>query len=385
VAGASAAEDDCDVVGKGRHLVGSVTVAALALAVAGCDVGDIRRPPPAATSEPTVGAQVVRDVRVPVPVGYDRRQVEFTTAGHGYAMFVGCHTAATTAAATTAAAGCTAVLLSTLDAGRTWRLLTHPQPLAREHRLYARGPRLVLLAEPGGWYVSTDRGATFRHYPIGAEAPIGFQTLAGRFQTCCPGRGALQVMEWVDGRSRPTRAQPAVPGLSAVAYADGRLVAAGLRSGLPYAAVSLDAGATWRTTRVPPPAEPVSALRLEVGGGDAWLVGYAADRTLFPYLWRAGRDGEWEAVAAAGHPSRIRAVAAIGERQLAVAGPEGVGLVGDGRYRRLDWPVGDDLRVLSDGVLMSVDPGGPDLVIWLGPGRGADRRWIRLVLRPGLG
>lgn len=390
MAGIGAARDHGSVQATARRAVSVVVVALVAAGVAGCSIGDVRRdpgttqpppppPPPAAPSDEPVPVVPydVRRVRVPVPADYAQRQVEFTDAGHGYALFTSCRPAPTSAGTPPP---CLAILLSTADGGRTWQRLNHPHPVAENHQLYAQGVRLVLLAEPYGWYASTDRGGSFTHLPPTDGVPAVYRALFGRFQVCCEGDGPDRVVEWVGDRPRPVPAQPELPAIQSVAYADGRVFAAGLRDGRPYTAVSVDQGRTWRRPVVVPAADGlISVLTIKVNSDDAWLVGYADDRTSFPWLWWY-TGGDWHRVDAPDHPPRVFSVVAIGDGLLAMSGPDGGGLVGPGRYEAVGWPVDADLRLLEDGSLLAVRDGGARSIIWLAPGYGDDRRWIKLAL-----
>ncbi|HEX5543795.1 MAG TPA: hypothetical protein VFX60_19935 [Micromonospora sp.] len=360
----------------------SAVAAALVLLVAGCSFGDIRRPVPTPPAPPPTSAPAqatpvdpheVRRARVPVPSDFDQNYVEFTDIDHGYVLYTRCGTANGVSRAPVSS--CTAIVLATADGGRSWQQLRHPRPVAENHQLYAVDDDLLLLAEPHGWYISADHGRTFRHESRSSEVPAAYRSLFGRFQV---EEGSGQVVEWVDDRARPVPTQPPVPGLSSVAYVGGRLFAAGMEGGRLYAAFSLDKGRTWHQTLVPTRDDEVFMLRVmpSSNGLDLWLVGYTG-LISFPYLWRL--DGyRWEPVAAAGHPERIGGLAAIGDGMLAVTGPSGSGVVVDGRYDKVGWPLGSDhLRTLDDGTLFSVHPDG---VIWFGIGYAAGRRWIKVVL-----
>ncbi|GAB2944129.1 hypothetical protein GCM10027280_36080 [Micromonospora polyrhachis] len=368
-------------------------VVALVVLVSGCSVGPIRRPAPtkvpsapsdqqedvsgAQSPKPPLPPDETRRSRVPVPAGYGQHQIEFTDAAHGYAVFTNCPPGP----ADGPKADCPAILLVTADGGRSWQPLRHPRPRAKNHQLYAEGSNLVLLAEPYGWWTSTDRGRTFKAAPATADGvPVVYRKLFGRFQVCCD-EGTPQVGEWVDDRFRPVPTQPMVPGLNMVAHTGGRLFVSGLRDGQPYAAYSYDLGQTWRSMTVAAPDSPLSVLRLEVAAfdGGAWLIGHGDDRMAFPQLWQLSGGTAWERVRVAGQPAQVGGVAVIGAGMLAVTGPGGSGVIGEGQYHDLGWPLGGGfVRTLSDGTLFSAHKS--DGSVWLGIGIYGERRWIRVVL-----
>ncbi len=359
-----------------RSLSAALVLVAL---LGGCSVvGDIRRPAPArdsapaATPPPGPAQMEVRQVEVPVPRDYSLHTAEFVDQRRGYALFTHCGLSGP--GGTTS---CEARLLATVDGGVSWRQLTHPHPVAVNHQLYATDTRIALLADPYGWWVSPDVGATFTHVPGGADVPPAYRSIFGRYQVEGYRRDARLVLV-VGAKATPLATQPPVPWLSAVAEDPNALYAAGLDAGRPYAAVSRDDGRTWRRTPVPAPPEPLVNARLLVSVGhnaDAWLVG-DTNRTRFPMIWRYDGTG-WQAVAATGHPDRYFSVAAAGEGVLLFSGPSGSGVVVDGAYRVSDWPVAHaDLRRLADGTLLGRV--GED--IYLGIGNGLQRRWISVVL-----
>ncbi|MET8906147.1 hypothetical protein [Micromonospora sp. NPDC004551] len=366
----------------GRRLLPGIGLLLVA-ALAACSIGDVRRNPPDRSSAsprpaPTatvpvpsraVGFDEVRHVRVAVDRRYDRPFVEFVDADHGYALFVAaCDDPPS-------GRGCPGALLyATADGGRTWRALPHPRPLAAGQQLYAVPGALVLLAEPYGWYISTDGGATFVH-SAGAE-PAALVAARGRFQVV-ERLGA--VGEWDGATLRPLPAQPAVPGLNTVGHSGDLVVAAGARDGRPYAALSRDAGRHWESTPLSWRGDEVGVLRVVIApDGGVWLVGERPDRTGFPPLWRLVAGLEWALVRAVGHPAQARSVAPLGAELVAVTSPDGVGVVAGGRYYRVDWPLNGEhyLTVLADGTIAAR---GPDDLV-LGTGWTANRRWVRVVL-----
>ncbi|SCG46969.1 hypothetical protein [Micromonospora halophytica] len=360
-----------------RPLVALLLVPAL---VACSMVGDVRRDPPARTSAPPESVAPapppspspspqapaeVRVVQLAVPQRYDQPHVEFVDADHGWALFATCDGGPP-------GRNCPALLFGTVDGGRSWRSVRHPRPVADGQQLYAARGLLVLFAEPHGWYSSIDGGVRFAHT---VEEPVEWRAAQGRFQII---ERTGRIGEWAGGRLRQLDAQPPVPRLNTVGESGGLLVvAAGAAGGKPYAAVSFDRGRNWLSTSVPAPEGEVGLVRALVEpDGTAWLVGERPDRTGWPGLWRL--RGGWEPVGRDGHPAEFRSVAPIGGGLLAVIGPRGAGVVGDG-YADLPWPVGPEhyLRVLADTTLAATGPGGEVL---LGVGYQTDRRWIRVIV-----
>ncbi|MEO3748578.1 sialidase family protein [Plantactinospora sp. B5E13] len=366
------------------------TIAVLALVGAllvGCSIGDVRRTPPAPVRSTGAGdgvpPVVERAVRVSVPASARLRQIEFVDADRGYALFVvGAADPAPTGAAEPDAPVSSGLLLGTVDGGRSWQPVRHP-PLAGHPQLDAGFGLLVLSVGANVWYVSADHGRTFRRYD-GERPPTAYHQLDGRFQICCEDDVRPKVVEWVGDRLHPVPAQPALPVLGSVGHGGDRLVAAGVSDGRPYVCVSADAGRSWQ------PAVPLgedrsrSLVRAAVAqDGDAWLIGYADDRTLFPTLWRRDGPGEgWSLVRPVDPPERFTSAVPLGDGLLAVTGPDGPGLVGRGSYLHLPWPVGGAyLRMLPDGTLFAADP--PTGRAWLGSGRGTERRWVTVRLHQG--
>lgn len=365
-----------DVGRAGAVVAVPVLVGAL---LVGCSIGDVRRTPPA-PARSTGGGDgvppvVERAVRVSVPAAARLQQVEFVDADRGYALFV------VGGVDTPAAPVSSGLLLGTTDGGRSWQPVPHPR-LDGHPQLHAGPGLLVLVVEGTVWYVSADQGRTFRRHD-GERPPDAYHRLDGRFQLCCDGDDRPKVVEWVGDRFRPLPAQPSLSRPELLEYGGGRLVVARLSAGRAYVSVSVDDGRSWLPP-VPLGDGAWSGLRAAVApDGDAWLVGYADDRTLFPTLWRRdGPGGGWSLVRPVGPPERFTSAVPLGDGLLAVTGPDGPGLVGRGSYLRLSWPVGGAyLRMLPDGTLFAADP--PTGRAWLGSGRGAERRWVTVRLHQG--
>ncbi|HET8684655.1 MAG TPA: hypothetical protein VFM54_22710, partial [Micromonosporaceae bacterium] len=298
--------------------------------------------------------------------------------------------------------GCPAALAATVDGGLTWQSRQHPRPVAPGQQLYVGGARLVLLhADPYGWYVSTDAGLTFAFRP-GSAPPPEYATVAGRYGVWCEPAPCRVVEGYPPGGGRrPVPAQPDLPGeLVTVAQAGAHeLWAVSVAQGRAYPAVSLDQGRSWQRRDLPgpvggssgsPDGRPVSRVELRVSpdGRDVWLLGFGpAARLEFPRLWLHGPGG-WR-VRHAGDPAPVaHAFAAAGGQALVVAGPGGLGVVGDGYATFGDWPSATGyVRALPDGALVAAaDTTGTDTTgtgerLWLGVGRGTDRRWIEVIVR----
>ncbi|MGX7677079.1 hypothetical protein [Plantactinospora sp. DSM 117369] len=372
-------------VSEGR--TGSVSAVALAVAlVAGCTagpIGEIRRtaPPPSRPVDPGPPVEP-RHPRLAVPPGAVLHQLEFVDAARGYALFVDDGTGTGTPTPGPPGPNSTNLLFGTADGGRSWQRLRHPHP-AGLHQLYTGNGRLVLWVEPVDWYVSVDAGRTFRHYR-GEQPPAAYQPTQGSYQVCCDGDDPPRVVRWIGEERRDVPTQPRLPGISGVADSGDRLLASGLADGRPYASVSPDGGRSWRTTALPEVDGDLGAvLPVLAADGDAWLVGYhAEDRTRFPRLWRrvgAEVPSRWVAVDPSGRPDRFTSVVPLGDGRLVVSSPQGTGLVADGRYVDLAWPVGEHyLRMLDDGTLFAAHPPGGGA--WLGLGSGTERRWVEVRL-----
>ncbi|SBT50160.1 beta propeller repeat protein [Micromonospora auratinigra] len=361
----------------GRTIAKSIFLLLLP-ALTACSIGDVRRPPPDRASasprpvtappapRPVADVDEVRHVGVAVPQRYGPPTVEFVDADEAYALFGVCDDGS-------AAPACPALLFATRDGGRSWRPLRHPHPTGVNHQLYAARGRLVVGSDDSAWYASSDGGASFVRQP-GTVPPPGLTGPPGRFQATDDGR----VNRWDGRRLVPLRAQPGLPQLQDVAEAGDLLVAAGADgAGHPYAAISTDQGRNWQRTVVPAPDGAVGVLR-PVGApdGEAWLVGQRSDRMGFPALWRW--LGRWQPVAADHHPDRVLSAVPVGAGRVAVTGPDGVGVVADGRYERVAWPLGPEhyLTLAADGTLVARAP--DEIMLNVGPV--GDRRWIRLVL-----
>ncbi|TDC71234.1 hypothetical protein E1193_29155, partial [Micromonospora sp. KC606] len=302
-------------------------------ALAACSaVGDIRRDPPArvsasATPSPSVTPAEVRRFRVAVPDRYDEPYVEFSDADRGWALYASCD-------GRPPDRNCPALLFTTADGGRSWREVRHPRPVANNQQLYSVPGLVVLLAEPHGFYASTDGGAGFTRAD---EAMVTEASARGRYRIV---ERTGEVGEWDGRRLRPLPTQPDLPGIATVDGAGQLVVVAGQVDGRPYAAVSSDRGRSWRSTPVPAVDAEVGVVRALVDAdGAAWLVGERPDRTSWPALWRWRRG--WEPVRVDDPPAQATSVTPIGGGLLAVTSSRGVGVVGgEAGYVDPAWPLG---------------------------------------------
>lgn len=353
-----------------------------------------------------------RRAAVPVPAGYERQIVEFVDAEHGYAQFLRCGPDPSAGPAQPGAE-CAAVVVRTTDGGRSWQRLNHPRRVAANHQMYTGdADTVLLLAEPHGWYLSTDAGRTFRHRPANSRGtpPEYFGVIFGRYWQDYERENAWRIVEKTGSGSAPLPAQPTLPGRPGAfeAGADGRLWAASVGDGRVYTSVSADQGRTWQRRDVPAPARGrPDRVRLVISadGRDAWLLGYsestggtggggrsAVPRMLrkdvgLPEIWRFDGVG-WTAVPTAGLPSpgpaAVYSFAAVGDGWLAVADGQGTsgylsgtGYGGSGGGPRLTY-----VRALRDGTLFGYGDHQARR-IWLGPGAGTERHWVEVMTAQG--
>lgn len=332
---------------------------AAALLLAACDIGDIRRPGPSPSSAPS--SSDVRHAAVPVPAGYSLRMLTFVDASHGFALYTRCDDR------------CAAILLATVDGGLRWAERRHPKPYADDQQMIVGdGGTILLLAEPDGWYRSTDDGRTFVSVP-----PAAYPALFGRYGL----EGGNQVVEYADDQRwlLPRRLPLTGEALGIEETARGGLWVVALERGRPVLAYSPDGGRTWRREEVPGRVGWLETAWLEVSPDrtNLWLLGQPSSAG-WPLIWRF--DGaRWREQPVANHPGSLQDVVAVGFGVLLVSRAGGGGLV-DGRgYRESSWPLaGSYLRVLRDGTLMAA--GSADGGVALGIGTGLNRRWIRVTL-----
>ncbi len=362
------------------RVVRGLASACAVLALSGCSVfHGIRRSPPPAPPQPVPAASVLaaappprpfrlRSAVAPVPAGYRQGAVEFADLGHGAALFTRCR----------GTADCAAVLLVTADGGTSWQARKHPQPLADSQQLYVGvDGTIVLLSAPYAYFVSTDRGVTFRKFPYGTVPPVAYRALAGPYEICCDADAAPSLRQAAGPADVPVATTPPVPGrLAAVAHPGADLWVAAVAQDRVATAVSADDGHVWTAVAVPDGS--ASSVQLLTAAGDLWLIG-DSDRQSFPALWRLVA-GVWQPVVVRNAPAAYQSAAALGAGLLAVSGPSGTGVVSAaGLYVPTDWPARGVLRPLGDGGLQLKD----DVTgtYWLGQGAGAQWRWTELDLR----
>ncbi|MFC7546327.1 hypothetical protein [Plantactinospora sp. GCM10030261] len=360
-------------------------LAMVLIAAGGCSIGNVRRPPDGGSpppgpsnSAPTSPVVEIRAADVPVTTDFNQERVDFVDANRGYALFTRCGTDTASSGTTPT---CAAVLLATTDGGRSWQRLRHPRSEAAEQQMIVTRDGTLLLRAAPYWYRSTDGGHAFTRADGGAEPPGAFQENLSRFQF---NEQWNQIVDWRGGRARPLPVPP-VPEPTSLAYRDERLWVSGTRAGRPVVALSTDLGRTWTTPSVPamPDGDP-AGMAVEIApDGDAWfMVRPATGRP--PALWRHPARAEgttpWVPVAADGLPEQADILVPIGAGTVAVGGRSSAGVVSDGRYTVVDWPIVNRMfHSLVDGTLLAEEHEGDPL---LGVGRAADRSWIRIVLQP---
>lgn len=342
--------------------------------IAACDVGSIRRPAPVRTPPPPTRSTIVevRQARVPVPGSFRLQTLTFVDSAQGYALFSRC-------GESSGKPICEASLAATMDGGRTWSLRRHPRSIATDQQLVVSdNGAVMLLADPYGWYLSRDGGLTFRRTGPPQTPPDDYYTASRGFLVWKSGDGSRRLTVYVDHHRRDLAVQPPLAdGPTDVEYDEsGRLWAVGIEDGKVALALSRDQGRTWQRQAVPDPNGGLASAWLEMsaGGGDVWLLA-STGPPAFPRIWRLESWG-WRECPAAGHPPLMLSIAPLGGGALAVALPDGAGLV-DGVYGDTGWPLaGAQLKVLSDGTLVATRsvPGE----IFLGLGHGVGRQWVQV-------
>lgn len=356
-----------------------VMAVAVFMLLGGCSIGDIRRPPPRPPA-PSPQDQIpqpdeVRRAPAPVPPSYELRNVEFVDQSRGYALFSQCGPRTESVPAPP----CAAAVVRTDDGGRSWHQVFHPHSEGRDHQMYADSAALFLYVDGDGWYMSRDAGV---HYEHSATVPTAYRAGMGEFQVCCESDKVQRVVR-VDGdRMTPTKGQPAISDLRTAGSSLHWVFAVGVGDiGRPFAAVSSDRGDSWRQVPVAGSSGIVAVARISVDhdGTYAWLVGQP-DLLSWPALWFFDGQG-WRPVAATGHPEQFTSAVALEDASLAVTTPDGgPGIVTGGVFQKVDWPIGSCyLRLLADGTLFC----SSGEVSWLGIGKAADRRWIKILLGGG--
>ena len=144
-------------------------VAALLVPVlAACSIGDVRRPPPhRASASPRPAPTAPAPVQPSASTRYGRSGSPSRSGTTGRTSSSSTPRTATRSSPPATerppGRGCPALLYATVDGGRSWRCCGIPVRWRHDQQLYAVPGAVVLLAEPYGWYTSTDGGATFAH------------------------------------------------------------------------------------------------------------------------------------------------------------------------------------------------------------------------------
>jgi hypothetical protein len=279
---------------------------------------------------------------------------------------------------------------------------------------------VVLLAEPFGWYVSTDAGASFALRPS-EPAPSELDALGGgAYRLDCEAgcvltkHGGTVTQPGLPGELgavtevSPQTGSPAEPGAADTAAV---VWTASLDSGSESGdvagrgntvrtAVSRDQGRTWR--RIDPPAHPAGtsarvSLTSSPDGRDVWLIGYSGGgvggvgavapqrrkETGVPLLWLLAGD-QWvvKGTVSAPPPSlEVFSVAAIGGGYAAVQGPRGLSVV-DVTWHPVDmFPRSEWVTTLRDGTVFATAPS--NRTYYLGTRTGSAIRWIQVILEVG--
>jgi hypothetical protein len=308
----------------------AVTVA-VGIAPAGC-----QSPPASSVSAPLSQQVEVRRSQLDAPAGYNVQTVEFADASHGFAELVTRQPVATDRYGS--------ALFSTVDGGLTWHPLADPRQPSSSPQLYTVDNRtVVLLAEPYGWYVSIDAGASFERRPSD------------------PAPSELDALDALGAGSHPLACEPACD---------------------------------------PPPAHPGgSPYRVEVSaspdGHDVWLVGYLSSAGAgvgsvapsrrkdvgVPLLWlRVG--GRWVPKGVIGAPTPtldVYSVTPIGGGLAAVAGSHASFFLVDAAWHPVDLsPRPEWVSTLRDGTVFAIAP--TNRTYYLGTRTGSTVRWVQVAL-----
>ena len=351
--------------------------------------------PPGDPAIPTGPTSVVgRELTatIPTPDGYRLQTVEFADARHGYAALWTDEPVDRGVSTDPATWRYASAVFATTDGGATWIRRPDPRPPTPSPQMYTVDAQtVVLLAEPDGWYVSTDGGASFGFRP-GMQEPA---ELDRRFHPG-PVRLACDDGCWVSVNG--TRVETGLTGsVNGVAEGADRLWVAGVADGAAQAAVSGDGGQTWRRVDVPAQvAGGLSRVVLSVSpdGADVWLVGYTdpaaggiGQRAPLrrkdvgvPLLWRWTGDA-WAIQGTAGRPTEQQvpySVTAIGGGLAAVTGPGGLSLVDEAWHPTGMRPGPEYVTALPDGTVFA--PAPTSHVYYLGTRVDRAVTWVRLSL-----
>ena len=316
--------------------------------------------------------------------GFDPPWIEFATRDRGYALFTSC-----------GPDSCQAVLFSTDDGARTWKGRKHPQPVARNQQMYVTGADdVVLLAEPGAWYVSRDGAVSWQRfaYAEGVLPPGYPMGDGGRFYV--DDSGTIR-----DSTDRAARFAPAPRGATLLSNApDGSLWLAGQRDGLPVTWIGQSGPDSWQPVAVPQQGRPVLRARVAISadGKDTWLVaepeplersggtararGSVLKATGLPLIWLFHHHS-WVPVTTAGmyeNPTWSYAATPAGGGLLLVSGPDGLTFLRDRVVATAAQPVLGWVGQLRDGTLAGRAAHGN--AVYVSSGTGAAREWTKVVL-----
>ncbi|MBV1853278.1 hypothetical protein [Catellatospora tritici] len=371
-----------------RGGLGALALLAVATPVllAGVSGGGGRAPalgPTPATVVTPSPAHPTRPVRVPGFESSSAPGVVFTDAEHGWAMVDRCE----------GHLPCPVALAVTGDGGRTWRRAATPDLAGKAIGMYPLdGQTMVLQVSGEGFLLTTDGGAHFASYPPNQPPPqaqLAQSRRAGRegYAVRCPGATGFDekttdlncaTMELVRLGSGSVPVQPELRGPTTGAPivhrgGDGRLwvVSQTAPGGRIRVQVSEDGARSWQW--LPEVYSTVAGslpdLVLSPDGHDVWLV---ADAGLVLHL----ENGDWRRVYLGLDGQDPRLVRSLGARG---------GLVLSDTRRT--WyltergvltevpglPGFTDIDQLPDGTLFAY---GSEL--WLSPGAGPAREWIKL-------
>lgn len=377
----------------GRHVaaLGLPTV----LILAGCSIGDIRRPPPervvpsADAAVPTDGPGAVehRPMQVPVPAYYDPPHLQFDNAQFGFALFPGC----TRSPDAGDPVACPPLLFVTFDGGESWQQREFPAPGEASASMQVGYGSLVLFTADA-WYRSLDAGMTFtRSVSSDASMPAEFASVDGPYQVCCQTDAVARVVEVTEQGVVPLAQQPPIPVVQTVGHLGDKLTVAGLHDGR----LSVASGARvarldgrgvaefswqWQTGAITI-AEPDRIRRLVVHtapSGGRWLIGERVPGE-FPLIWRVNGT-QLEHLPVDDPPAGVVSVLPDDGRLL-VTTRTGAWTVGsDGRFEVSYWPVRDAyLTRLRD---MTVQAYRPDGAVLLSPAQQTGLGWVQVSWDP---
>ncbi|MDG4762912.1 hypothetical protein O7632_02100 [Solwaraspora sp. WMMD406] len=388
---------------RGRTELAGLLVAAVAVVAVlttGCSIGDIRRPPPERPSPPTEVAPIevpiaveVRPMRVPAPAYYDPPLIEFDNARLGYALFPGC----TRSLDAGDPVPCPPLLFVTFDAGESWEQRELPAPGEGSPSMQAGYGSLVLSTD-AAWYRSLDGGVSFTRSTTGPEGsmPPEFASVDGPYQVCCQTDPVARVVEVTEQGMVPLAPQPPIPVVQTVGHIGDKVTAAGMHEGrlhVAFGAVGVAvrlapdgsvesqvSGWQWQTSVITI-AEPERIRRYVVRtapSGERWLIGERVPGEP-PVLWRVN-GVQLELVTVADLPADVISVLPIDGGRLLATTPGGTGVIKNGRYEPVDWPVRDAYLTRSwDGTVQAARADG---AVLLSPEQPTRDGWVEVSWQP---